>query len=235
MTVRTSIVVSLLTLAVASSAVAYVKEGHTRGTVVAVGEDRIVVQADEGGQMTFEVAKVKDGDVWVRDRGQMAQLKTIKKGQKVEVKWGQDHAGHFYVVALKATGSAQEQPRYGLARGKVITTSEGRIVIALAEGGQMTLEPSWIRRRGKYMRNPDHETVAQGLKSGDEVVAFWVLDEGTHYVVRGISTVEPAQQALAIALMQAELRETYQQINQLQNQIANLQNMLRKVLEHQAQ
>ena len=73
--------------------------------------------------------------------------------------------------------------------------------------------------------------VVAGHQAGDEVIAMWELDEGTHYIIRGISKFDPAGQALALVLMQAQLRETYQQINQLQTQINDLQNMLRKALE----
>ncbi|MFQ5809165.1 MAG: hypothetical protein ACE5JM_06065 [Armatimonadota bacterium] len=229
MRLRNAIMVLVLVVLVSASASAYVKEGTARGTVVAVGEGRLVLQTDEGGQMTVEVATVQDGDRRIKDHGQLAQLKTIKQGQKLEVKWGQDHTGHYSIVQVAAATPAQEQPRNGVARGQVITTGEGRIVIGLVDGGQMTLEPHWIRRRGKFVRDPYQVLFAKALKPGDEIVAIWDLDEGSHFVFRGISKTDPSGHALAIALMQAELRETYQQINQLQNQIQQLQTMIRNM------
>lgn len=223
------VAIALLLIAALIGGVAYAQEDVARGKIITVGEDRIVVAVHDQGQMTFEVASVKDGDQWVKDRAQMAQIQALQKDQMVEVKFTRGDGGHLFIAQL-AAGPA-DQARQGFVTGKVITTGEGRVVVASEEGGQMTLEPSWIRRQGKFQRDPFHELFGQGVKAGDEVIAMWELDEGTHYVIRGISKIDPAGQALALVLMQAQLRETYQQINQLQNQINDLQNMLRKALE----
>jgi len=223
-----AVLLSLVALLVVCAA-AHTEEKVARGKIITVGEDRVVVAVHDGGQMTFEVASVQDGDKWVKDGAQMAQIKTLKPEQMVEVRYNEGDGGHLFIAQL--TAGPADQARQGIVRGKVITTGEGRVVVALDEGGQMTLEPTWIRRGGKYERDPFHALFSQGLKAGDEIIAMWELDEGTHYIIRGISTVDPAGQALALALMQAHLRETYQQINQLENKINELQNMLRKALE----
>ncbi len=221
--------IALLLVATLIGGATYAQEDAARGKIITVGEDRIVVAVHDGGQMTFEVANVKDGDQWVKDRAQIAQIQALRKDQTVEVRFRRGDGGHLFIAQL--TAGPADQARQGFVAGKVITTGEGRVVIASDEGGQMTLEPSWIRRQGKYDRDPFHMLFGEGLKAGDEVIAMWELDEGTHYIIRGISKVDPAGQALALVLMQAQLRETYQQINQLQNQINELQNMLRKALE----
>jgi TolA-binding protein len=73
--------------------------------------------------------------------------------------------------------------------------------------------------------------MSQGVKPGDRVMAMWQLDEGTHYVIRGISKLDAEGQALGVVLLQAELRENYQQINQLQDQIAQLQNLIHELMK----
>lgn len=229
MALHKAVSVAMLTLAVAGVAAAYMGEGTTQGTVIVVGEDRLVVQAAEGGQMTFEVAMVKDGDQWVRNGAQLAQLKTIKQGAAAEVHWGRDHTNHYYIIELK-TQEGPARAREGVVQGKVITSSEGRIVVAATDGSQMTLEPIWVRRNNQSVRDPAQVAFARALKPGDEIVALWGLDEGTHYVMRGVAKVDPAGQALGLALTQAELREAYQQINQLQEQIRDLRRLIEQGL-----
>lgn len=201
-----------------------------RGQVVVVGEDRVVIQSEEGGQVTLEVGQVKDGEAFVPDGAQLEQIKTLEVGQEIEVNWGQDHTGHYYIVDITAD-AGEERARQGLVRGQVIATSEGRVVVADAEGGQMTLEPNWIRRNGEWVQDPFCGVFAAGLNPGDEIIAMWMLDEGTHYVVRGISKIDPEGQALALTLMQSQLRENYQQINQLQDQIGNLQHLVQQLVD----
>jgi preprotein translocase subunit YajC len=229
MALHRAVSVAVLALAVAASAFAWMGEGTTRGTVIVVGEDRLVVQAAEGGQMTFEVAMVKDGDQWVKNGAQLAQLKTIKQGATVEVHWGRDHTNHYYIIELKS----QEGPgrgREGLVQGKVVTASEGRIVVAATDGSQMTLEPSWVRRNNQSVRDPSQVAFASALKPGDEIVALWGLDGGTPHLIHGVAKVDPAGQALGLALTQAELREAYQQIDQLQQQIRDLRRLIEQGL-----
>jgi len=209
------------------------KEGTARGKVITVGEDRVVVAAAEGGELTIEVARVQQGDEWVKDAAQLEEIKALQPGQEVSLKWGQDHTGHYYLVQAEQQQPQQEKPRQGLVQGTVITTGEGRVALGLDGGGQMTLEPNWIRRQGEWMRDPFIEAFAGSLKAGDKVVALWQLDEGTHYVVRGISEVDPEGQAVALVLLQSQLRETYQEINELQDQVGQLQQQLQQLLDKQ--
>ena len=205
-------------------------EGTSQGPIIVVGEDRIAVQTQDGGQITFEVASVKDGDQMVKDKGQIAQLKSLKAGDAVQVKWGKDHADHYYIIELALQGKPPAA-RNGVAQGKVVPTGEGRIVLALADGSQMTLEPAWIRRNGKWQHDPDQEGFAAQCKPGDEIIAMWALDEGTHYIIRGVSRLDGPGQAASQALMQAQLREAYQQINQLQDQVAALRGIVEQLVK----
>ncbi len=205
------------------------EEGGSLGKIVTVGEDRIVVATDGQGQMTFEVQTVQDGDQRVPDKARIAQIKTLKTDQIVRVKWVKAHDGHYYIRELEAgpEGGARE----GLVTGSVVTAGEGRVVIAKDGGGQMTLEPMWLRRQGKWDRDVWHDLVSQGLKPGDRVMAMWQLDEGTHYVIRGIARTDPEGQALAVVLLQTELRESYQQVTQLQDQIGQLQHLINQLMQ----
>jgi hypothetical protein len=205
------------------------QEGGSIGKVITIGEDRIVVATDGQGQLTFEVQTVQDGDQRVPDRAQMAQIQTLKVDQLVRVKWVRAHDGHYYIRELAA--GPEDGARQGLVTGSVITASEGRVVLAKDDGGQVTLEPMWLRRQGKWDRDVWHDLVSQGLKPGDKVMAMWQLDEGTHYVIRGISKLDTEGQALAVILLQAELRESYQQITQLQDQMAQLQNLINQLIQ----
>jgi len=205
------------------------QEGGSIGTIITVGEDRIVVATDGQGQLTFEVQTVQDGDQRVPDKAQMAQIKTLKPDQIVRVKWVKAHDGHYYIREL--TAGPEDGARQGLVTGTVITAGEGRVVLARDGGGQITLEPMWLRRQGKWDRDVWHDLVSQGLKPGDKVMAMPQLDEGTHYVIRGISKLDPEGQALAVVLLQTELRESYQQITQLQDQIGQLQHMLNQLMQ----
>jgi hypothetical protein len=205
------------------------QEGGSLGQIITVGEDRIVVGTDGQGQLTFEVQTVQDGDQRVPDKAQVAQIKTLKVGQIVRVKWVKAHDDHYYIRELAA--GPEDGARQGLVTGAVITAGEGRVVVAKDGGGQMTLEPMWLRRQGKWDRDVWHDLVSQGLKPGDRVMAMWQLDEGTHYVIRGITKLDAEGQALALVLLQTELRESYQQITQLQDQIGQLQHMLGQLME----
>jgi len=219
---------ALLLFALAVGCAAAQDEGTYRGKIITVGEDRIVVAVPDHGQVTLEVRFVQDGAEWVPDRAQIAQIKTLQPDQMVEVKWFRGDGGHFRIAELSAgpAGGA----RQGLVTGTVVTADEGRVVVTSDAGGQVTLEPAWMRRNGEWVRDPFHEVFAQGLQPGDRVVALWELDEGTHFVLRGISKLDAEGQALALALLLAELRETYGQVNQLQDQIGELRGMVDQVL-----
>lgn len=219
----------LLAVLVTSVAFAYMAEGTAKGPIIVVGEDRIAVQTEGGGQMTFEVAQIKDGDHLVANKAQLAQIKTLKPGDVVQVKWGKDHADHYYIIELNAQGKPA-LARNGVIQGKVVTAGEGRIVVAAADGAQMTLEPAWIRRQGKWGRDPDQEAFANQCRPGEEIVAVWQIDEGTHYVMRGVARVDAPGQAAALALAQAQMRETAQQVNQLQDQVGQLRGMLDQLI-----
>ena len=205
------------------------EEGGSLGKIITVGEDRIVVATDGQGELTFEVQTVQDGDQRVPDKAQVAQIKTLKTNQIVRVKWVKAHDGHYYIRELAA--GPEDGARQGLVTGSVITAAEGRVVLAKDGGGQITLEPTWVRQQGKWDRDPWHALMSQGVKPGDRVMAMWQLDEGTHYVIRGISKLDTEGQALSLVLLQAELRENYQQINQLQDQIGQLQNLIHELMK----
>jgi len=228
MKLRTALFVLLLGAVVAGYATAQ-EEGGNVGKIITVGEDRIVVAVHDKGQMTFEVRSVKDGDEWILDRAMLAQIKTLKAEQMVHVMWRKGDGGHMFISEMFV--GPEDGARQGIITGTVIATGEGRIVVGKEGGGQVTLEPQWVRRQGKWGRNPFHELFAQGLQPGDEVVAMWELDEGTHFVIRGISKVDPEGQALAATLLQAELRESYQMIRELQDQIGGLRGQVNKLLE----
>lgn len=213
---------------VLAASVALAQTGSTKGQVVTVGEDRIVVAAEGGGQMTFEVARVRDGDQWVANRAQVAQIKTLKAGDKVDIAWRQGDGGHYFIVEIKAGAAAAPQQRSGAVAGKVVTTGEGRVVIALEDGSQMTLEPRWIRgRNNQWGRDLDQQLFAQSLKAGDEVVALWQLDEGTHYITRGIA--KASEGGFSQAMTQAQLFETQALLNQLMDRINQLQNQIQQL------
>jgi hypothetical protein len=205
------------------------QEGGSIGKVLTVGDDRVVVVTDGQGQLTFEVQTVQDGDQRVPDKAQMAQIQALKPNQIVRVKWVRAHDGHYYIREL--TSGPEDGARQGLLTGTVISAGEGRVVVAKEGGGQITLEPMWLRRQGKWDRDPWHDLTSQGVKPGDRVMAMWQLDEGTHYVIRGISKLDPEGQALGLVLLQAELREGYQTINELQDQIGHLQQLINQLLE----
>lgn len=219
-------IVCVLGLVLCTS-LALAQTGSTKGQVVTVGEDRVVVAAEGGGQMTFEVARVRDGDQWVANKAQVAQIKTLKAGDKVDVAWRQGDGGHYFIVEIRSSATAPPQ-RAGVVTGKVVTTGEGRVVIALQDGSQMTLEPRWTRgRNNQWGRDADQQFFAQSLKPGDEVVALWQLDEGTHYITRGIAKV--SEGGLGQAMIQAQLADTQQLINQLMDRINQLQNQIQQL------
>jgi hypothetical protein len=227
---RTGVIVLGLLIGLSMCSVALAQqEGGSLGKIITVGEDRIVVATDGQGELTFEVQTVQDGDQRVPDKAQVAQIKTLKAGQIVRVKWVKAHDGHYYIRELAA--GPEDGARQGLVTGSVITAAEGRVVVAKDGGGQITLEPTWVRTQGKWDRDPWHALMSQGVKPGDRVMAMWQLDEGTHYVIRGISKLDAEGQALGVVLLQAELRENYQQINQLQDQIAQLQNLIHELMK----
>ena len=204
-------------------------EGGSVGKIVTVGEDRIVVAIRDQGQMTFEVQSVQDGDEWIKDRGQMAQIQTLKQDQMVHVMWRKGDGGHYFIKELFA--GPEDGARQGLVQGSVIVADEGRIVLAKDGGGQITLEPNWVRRQGEWGRNIYHDLFGQGLEPGDHVVAMWQLDVGPHFVIRGIAQTDPERQALAVTLLQAELRESHDMIRELQDQVGSLSEQIRKLSE----
>jgi hypothetical protein len=220
---------AVVVVGMAASAQAWMKEGAYRGKVIVIGEDRIVVAVPDHGQIAFEVAQVKDGDATVQDPAMIARIRTLRKDQDVEVKWGQDHTGHYYIVELTASQAGGE--RRGVVRGRVISAAPDRVVVGRGEGGQETLELTWNHERGEGPGDLFDALVSQDLKPGDEVIAMWELDEGAHYVVRSICKADAAGQALALVLLQAELQETYQRINQLQDRIGRLEDLLRQTLQ----
>jgi len=227
---RTQTVVLVVLLSVLSLGVAVAQEeGGVIGKIITIGEDRIVVAAEGQGQVTYEVQLVQDGDKWVPDKAQIAQIRALKTGQLVRVRWRKGDGGHVFIRELAA--GPEDGARQGLVTGSVITAAEGRVVVAKDGGGQITLEPTWVRTQGKWDRDPWHALMSQGVKPGDRVMAMWQLDEGTHYVIRGISKLDAEGQALALVLLQAELRENYQQINQLQDQIGQLQNLIHELMK----
>jgi len=231
--VKLRVVVALFVLLVSCAAsYGWMKEGSIEGQIVTVGDDRVVVASADGGQVTLEVPLVKQGEEWVRDPGQLERVHAMKTGDEVDLRWGQDHTGHYYIVAqAEAEEPEKERPRQGVVTGTVVTTGEGRVVIGSDEGGQVTLEPPWIRRDGNWIRDPFYEVYSERLKPGDRIASVWQLDEGTHFVAVGISAVEPEGQATAIAMMQAELREAQNQINRLHDHIGELHNLVRQLLE----
>lgn len=223
---RLAIICVLALVLVASVALA--QTGNTKGQVITVGEDRIVVAAEGAGQMTFEVARVRDGDQFVANKAQVAQIRTLKAGDKVDVAWRQGDGGHYFIVEIKSGAAAAPIQRSGAVAGKVVTTGEGRVVIALEDGSQMTLEPRWTRgRNGQWGRDLDQQFYAQSLKTGDEVVALWQLDEGTHYVTRGIA--KASEGGLALAMTQAQMYDTQQLLNQLMDRMNQLQNQIQQL------
>jgi len=228
MKLRAAIIAVLLAVVVGGYAVAQEK-GQNIGKVITVGEDRVVVGLNNGTQMTFEVRTVQDGDNRVADRAQMAQIKTLKTDQMVHVKWIKGDGGHMFIEEMAA--GPEDGARNGLVTGSVIAASEGRVVVAKDGGGQVTLEPMWIRRGGKWENDPYHKLFTQGLEAGDKIVAMWDLDEGTHFVMRGIASVDDEGQALALALLQAEVRETYNMMRDMQDTINNLRGQINKLVE----
>ncbi len=229
MKLRAALIAVLLVTVVAGYAVAQEKGGSV-GKIITVGEDRIVVGLHDGKQMTFEVRSVPDGDTRIADRAQMAEIKTLKTDQMVHVKWHKAHDGHYYIEEMfigPADGS-----RWGIASATVITADEERVVVADDDGGQITLERAWFRRRNqKPLQDPYQGLVGTELKPGDRVVAMWDVAEGTHYMIRGISKIDPEAQALAAVLMQAQMRESYNQINELHNEINELKNLINRLLK----
>ncbi len=228
MKLRAALIAVLLVTVVAGYAVAQEKGGNV-GKVITVGEDRIVVGLHNGEQMTFEIRMVKDGENWVADRAQLAQIKTLKAEQMVHVKWVKGDGGHMFIEEMFA--GPEDGAKNGLVIGSVITASEGRVVVAKDGGGQVTLEPMWIRRRGNWENDPYHKLFTQGLEAGDKIVAMWDLDEGTHFVMRGVAAVDDEGQALALALLQAEVRESYNMMREMQDTINNLRGQINKLLE----
>jgi hypothetical protein len=224
-----ALAVCTLALIIAVPAMAWMGEGDTTGVVIVATGDRVVVQADEGGQISFEPPKVKDGDQYVLDQAAVAQMKALKQGDKVSIHWGRDHTNHYYFVKLNTPSAMPGNARNGLAMGKVITTGEGRIVLALAEGGQLTLEPDAVPRGDKWVPDPDVLSFVSGLKAGDEVVSLWFLDGGTHYIMSGVARNSADGQGLGIVLAQAQMKQMSRQINQLQNQVKALQAQVQKL------
>lgn len=220
---------------------AYMEEGAAKGTVVTVGEDRVIVQKDEGGQVTFEVANVKREDQWVKNEDQLAFIKTLKQGDKVEVEWGKDHTGHSFIRSIHKIAApdtaAGEIRKEGRARGTVITTSGERLVIQKAEGGQMTLEPKWVQVEGKWGRDQEQIAFFRSLKQGDQIEANWRLDEGTHFCVTRIAkldaegrSVQPQGRGEQQPLI-AELHALRTEIAGLRQEIAALRELVAKLVE----
>jgi len=205
------------------------EEGGSIGQIITIGEDRVVVATDGQGQLTFEVQTVQDGDQRVPDKAQVAQIKTLKAGQIVRVKWVKAHDGHYYIRELAA--GPEDGARQGLVTGSVITVAEDRVVIARDGGGLVTLEPIWLRRQGQWERDPWQALMGTSVKAGDRVLAMWQLGEGTHYIMRGISKLDAQGQALSLVLLQAHLRESYDEINHLQDQIGQLQGMIHELMK----
>ena len=113
---KTALWSGLLAIALATGvADAYMKEGVAEGTVITTGEDRVVVQPPEGGQMTFEAARVKKGEEWVPNEDQLALLKTLKPGDRLRIEWGQDHTGHYYVRSIRKA-EERDHPAAGHAQ-----------------------------------------------------------------------------------------------------------------------
>lgn len=96
------------------------REGKVRGTVITVGEDRVVIQkAEEGGQMTLEPRWLGGGRG--RDKEQIAYFHTLKQGDKVEATWKLDEGTHYCVQSITKLD----------ADGRPIRADEGK-----AEPGQ---------------------------------------------------------------------------------------------------
>jgi preprotein translocase subunit YajC len=224
-----AVLIAALLLAITAGYAVAQEEGGNVGKIITVGEDRIVVGLHDGTQMTFEVRKVKDGDNWIADRAQLAQIKTLKVDQMVHVKWVKGDGGHMFIKEMFA--GPEDRATNGLVTGSVIAAGEGRVVIAKDGGGQVTLEPMWVRRGGKWENDPYHKLFTEGLEPGDKVVAMWDIDEGTHFVMRGIAAVDDEGQALALALLQAEVRESYNMMREMQDTINNLRGQINKLLE----
>ncbi len=182
-----------------------------------------------GQQMTFEARTVQDGDQRIADRAQLAQIKSLKPDQMVHVNWTEGHGGHYTITEMRV-GPA-DGARQGLIRGTVITADDSRVVVAKDEGGQMTLEATVFWRWGTMLRDPFQKLACGEIRAGEKVTAIWEIGEGMHYILRGIATDDPTDDALGSVLLQAQLRESYNQINQLQNEIRQLKNLVNQVLK----
>jgi len=74
----------------------YMKQGAMKATVIVVGEDRIVVQPLEGGQVAIQAGMKKEGDEYRPIAEHIEFFQTLKPGDKLLIGWGQDHTNHFY-------------------------------------------------------------------------------------------------------------------------------------------
>jgi hypothetical protein len=216
------------------------EHGTANGTVVTAGEDRLVLQTNEGGQMSLEVGKVKHEEEWVPNADQVALLKTLKQGDKVRVAWGQDHTGHYFIREIAKAGEgegSQEQQTAGRVQGRVITTGEDRVVIEKHEGGQMTLEAGWVQKEGQWVRNEDHLRVIKSLKQGDQMVAHWRLGDGQHFIIQEIAPVGPdgkplpPEEADATARMSRELHAMREEMTAMRREIAELKALVQQLVE----
>lgn len=215
---------------------AWMKEGVAAGVVITTGEDRVVVAVQEGGQITFEAANIKQGDQWVKDEHQLAFIKTLKQNDRVRIGWGTDHTGHYYIREIVKDAGDAPAERKGKVVGTVITTGPKRVVIQKAEGGQMTLEPGWVNTGGGWHQDEKQIAFFATLKQGDQVEANWVLD-GTHYQVESIKRTGEASDVGAPAAgpgqpaMAAEIRALRSEIGGLRQEIANLKALIDKLAE----
>lgn len=71
-----------------------------KGTVITVGEDRVVVQKAEGGQITLEARFTPVNGKWVRSQACLDYMKTLKQGDQIEYECREGEGNHFMTLAL---------------------------------------------------------------------------------------------------------------------------------------
>lgn len=140
-----------------------------------------------------------------------------------------------------------------LVKGTVITVGEaGRLIIQKEEGGQMTLEPRFVRVEGRMQGHPEIIKFVNTLKQGDKVEAFVRPGDGGHFMNWGIAKPDgemvgrlPAQPGGVWPVAAAggeggrrpdaapaeELRALRSEIGDLRKEVAALKELVSKLVE----
>lgn len=227
------VVVPLVVLAQEQQA----RDGKVEGQVITIGEDRIVIEKGEGGQMTLEAGWVQREGQWVRNEEHFRFFKSLKQGDRIVAGWVID-GGHYFIREIVRAGEGEEeQATQGRVQGKVITTGEDRVVIEKHEGGQMTLEAGWVQKGDEWVRNEDHLRVIQTLQPGDPMVAHWRLGDGGHFILQEIALIGPDGKAIPagegenLVRMSRELHAMREEMAAMRQEIAELKALVQQLVE----